>query len=120
MDRSAPCSPASPPPAVAYELRRSLEDRAGKLLVLTESQAEDPLEVLRLAPNHLGIEVAQVADDLLTAAETTAAGSAAPTPGAAGSLRACAATGRRTAIVSNNSGAAVREYLRKHNLMHLV
>ncbi|WP_219417713.1 HAD family hydrolase [Pseudonocardia nigra] len=109
-----------PAPTVAYSLRTSLEERTGKRLALAPSQAEDPLEVLRLAPTLLGPDVAQVADDLLTTAETTAAGSASPTPGGDSSLRACAATGRRVAIVSNNSGAAVREYLGKHGLTHLV
>ncbi len=98
----------------------SLEERTGKRLDLTPSQAEDPLEVLRLAPTLLGLDLARVADDLLTTAETTAADSASPTPGGDSSLRASAATGRRVAIVSNNSGAAVLEYLRKYNLLHLV
>jgi phosphoglycolate phosphatase-like HAD superfamily hydrolase len=108
-----------PAPTVARRLRQSLEDSTGGSLDVAAPEADDPMEVLRLAPS-LGPDVARVADDLLTAAETEAVGSAATTPGGHCSLRACATTGRRTGIVSNNSGTAVRAYLTRHDLAHLV
>lgn len=56
----------------------------------------------------------------MQAAELVAADSAVPTPGAADFLTACRRTGRRVAMVSNNSAAAVARYLAVHHLAELV
>jgi beta-phosphoglucomutase-like phosphatase (HAD superfamily) len=55
----------------------------------------------------------------LGAAELRAADTAQPTPGAAEFLAACRDTGQPVAIVSNNSVAAVRRYLKRARLTPL-
>ncbi|WP_406735553.1 HAD hydrolase-like protein [Streptomyces sp. NBC_01108] len=77
---------------------------------------DDPLEVLRLtheADTGIGLQV----EHALTAAEIEAVGVAgAPTPGAVASLEAVRATGRKIAVVSNNSAECVRVFLDQHGL----
>ncbi|GGZ44779.1 hydrolase [Streptomyces inusitatus] len=76
---------------------------------------DDPLALLRaVADTHPAL--VEPADTRLTQLETSAAGSAAPTPGGREFLDACAATARPVWIVSNNSGAAIRTYLAAHGL----
>lgn len=107
-----------PSPGVARELRDRLTEWNVEVQ-LDGDLADDPLEVLRYAVRY-GDKVSRAADDLLTAAEIIAARSAAPTPGGAESMRACSAAGLRVAVVSNNSAAAVEEYLRLHGLTDVV
>lgn len=52
----------------------------------------------------------------LAALESAAARTAAPAPGLADVLTACRDSGRRVAVVSNNSAAAIRAYLDMHQL----
>lgn len=94
-----------PAPTVARELNEQLA-RTGVELPWTD----DPLEVLRLAA-PLGPRVLVEIEDMLVAAERSAALTAAPTPGGEESIAACIASGRLAAIVSNNSAAAVLTYL---------
>jgi len=107
-----------PAPGVARELRDRLTEWNVDVQ-LDSDAADDPLEVLRYAVRYGG-KVSRTADDLLTGAEISAARSAAPTPGGAESMRACADAGLRVAVVSNNSAAAVEEYLRLHGLAEVV
>lgn len=107
-----------PASCVAQKLHDHLAT-IGADLHLTGPQAEDPLEVLRLAA-ALGDDVVRQVDNLLTLAETTAVRTAVPTPGGESSIRAWAASGRRIAIVSNNSTAAVNAYLTHHGLALVV
>lgn len=107
-----------PAPGVARDLRDRLAEW-DVAVQLNGELAEDPLEVLRAAV-RFGDKVTRTADDLLTGAEISAARSAEPTPGGVESLRACRAAGLRVAVVSNNSAAAVNEYLEMHHLVDLV
>lgn len=84
---------------------------------LTDSElAEpDPLEVLRYSV-RFGPEIVRSIEDMLCAAELEAVRVAEPTPGSDESVQACLDSGRQLAILSNNSAAAVTEYLRLHGL----
>jgi len=104
---------------VARDLRVQLARRAIDVRV-SEAAANDPLEVLRTAAIQGGLQVAKTADELLTEAEIAAVEVAAPTPAGIDSLAACAASGRLVAVVSNNSAAAVSQYLARHRATHLV
>jgi phosphoglycolate phosphatase-like HAD superfamily hydrolase len=103
-----------PAPTVARELREQLAEWGAEVPL-----DDDPLEVLK-SSERFGEKVTRAADDFLTAAETSAVRSAAPTPGGAESIRACTAAGLRAAVVSNNSAAAVIEYLAIHGLADAV
>lgn len=103
-----------PAPTVACELREQLAEWGADV-----PPHDDPLEVLKSTERY-GEKVTRSADDFLTAAETSAVRSAAPTPGGAESIRACAAAGLRTAVVSNNSAVAIVEYLGIHGLADAV
>lgn len=107
-----------PAPGVARDLRERLAEWDVDVQ-LDDELADDPLEVLRAAV-QFGDKVTRTADDLLTGAEISAARSAEPTPGGVESMRACRAAGLRVAVVSNNSAAAVNEYLELHRLVDLV
>jgi HAD superfamily hydrolase (TIGR01509 family) len=81
---------------------------------------EDPMEILRLARQG-GDSLLRDADDALTAAEVAAVGVAGrPVPGAVAALTAAHESGRKVAVVSNNSTECVREFLGRHDLGHLV
>lgn len=90
---------------------RSEPTLSGKL-----SGIDDPIEVLRLtheADNSIGLEVERA----LTAAEVEAVGVAGdPTPGAVAALEAVRDSGRKIAVVSNNSAECVRAFLDRHGL----
>ncbi|MFC9243229.1 HAD family hydrolase [Streptomyces sp. NPDC057136] len=80
------------------------------------SDAHDFLEVLRLThefDTEIGLEVERA----LTAAEVEAVEIAGdPTPGAIAALEAARASGRKVAVVSNNSAASVQAFLDRHGL----
>lgn len=81
---------------------------------------DDPMEVLRLAPQG-GEPALRAIEEELTKAEVTAVRLAGPPiPGAVAALEAAHASGRKIAIVSNNSTACVRAFLMLHGLRHLV
>ncbi|MFJ9052188.1 HAD family hydrolase [Streptomyces bacillaris] len=78
------------------------------------------MEVLRLAPQG-GEAALRKVEDELTKAEASAVRSAGlPVSGAVAALEAALASGRKVAIVSNNSAACVRTFLLLHELQHLV
>ncbi len=105
------CSAAS---TVAGELWDFL---AGQGVSLPPSLAHgsDPLQVLRWVGEH-SPGLVRATEDLLTMAETRAVEVATPTKYAADVIAAAPSGGRRVAIVSNNSEAAIARYLALHNL----
>ncbi|MCX4486313.1 HAD-IA family hydrolase [Streptomyces anulatus] len=83
-------------------------------------ETDDPMEVLRLAPRVSENAVHRI-EEALTSAEVSAVKAAGiPITGAVDSLRAAHTSGRKVAIVSNNSAACVREFLALHDLDRFV
>ncbi|MFE6907086.1 HAD family hydrolase [Streptomyces erythrochromogenes] len=77
---------------------------------------DDPMKVHRLSEEGGGTVLASV-EAALTAAEMRAVKVAGvPTAGATEALQAARYSGRRVAIVSNNSAECIQEYLRLHGL----
>ena len=102
-----------PAPLIAEELRGIVRDHG--LAVSPELAAtDDPLAVLRQLDHT---PLTRVIASALQQAETKAADTAVPTPGGHEVIQAAAASGRRVAIVSNNSEEAVRTYLERHALL---
>ncbi|WAE65273.1 HAD-IA family hydrolase [Streptomyces cavourensis] len=108
-----------PAPGVAKELAATLiqlDTTTGEQALATD----DPMQVLRLS-QYAGEAVVCQIEEALTVAEVSAVRAAGfPVPGAAESLRAARASGRKVAIVSNNSGACVKEFLLLHDLSQFV
>ena len=103
-----------PAPSVAARLRELLVSN-GKPLPETVAGEDDPIEVLRFT-SGLDLDTAGRVEAALRDAERAATETATPTPGAREVVLACQQTGRRAAIISNNSQAAVNIYLRAHDL----
>jgi HAD superfamily hydrolase (TIGR01509 family) len=80
---------------------------------------DDPIEVLRFT-SLLDLDVASRVEAALRDAEQAATATATPTPDAREVILACQQTGRRVAIISNNSQAAVETYLRAQHLAEQV
>lgn len=104
-----------PAPTVAEELRSRLELHRGEARWSNAGLSDDPMRVLADAATW-GASFAEIADGFLTELETTAARTAAPTPGGAASMRATVTSGRRIAVVSNNSAQSVRAFFVQHPL----
>ena len=104
-----------PAHTVATELRRLLADQ-GVPLDRHLAEERDPLEVLRYSATLGRPGVIRRMDDALRAAELAAVRSAEPTPYAREAIVTAAQTGRRLAVVSNNSAEAVRAYLAARRL----
>lgn len=105
-----------PAPTVAAELRTFLAQQGVSLTEAMEGTA-DPIEVLRLVGDQGDETVTRLVADALRDAEVTAAGNAQPTPQADDVIAAALETGRRLAVISNNSVEAVTTYLREHGLL---
>jgi len=103
-----------PAPTIAAELRNILRTE-GASLPKRLIDEDDPIEVLRLASTLEPALIGRV-EAALSQAEITASQSAQPTPYARDVILACNRAGRAVAIVSNNSEAAVRNYLTIHRL----
>ncbi|MFE2552225.1 HAD family hydrolase [Streptomyces sp. NPDC059355] len=109
----------SPAPDVARHLAETLA-RYDTGLGSKAHETDDPMEILRLSPQG-GESALRAIEEELTKAEVTAVKLAGPPiPGAVAALEAAHASGRKVAIVSNNSSACVRTFLRLHRLRHLV
>ncbi|GAA5615874.1 HAD family hydrolase [Streptomyces platensis] len=81
---------------------------------------DDPMEILRLSMQG-GELVIRAIEEALTKAEVSAVKVAGPPiPGAVAALEAAHSSGRRVAVVSNNSTACVQAFLMLHGLRHLV
>ena len=102
-----------PAPQIAEELR-GIVRRHGMPVSPELAATDDPLAVLRQLDHT---PLTRVIATALQQAETKAADSAAPTPGGHEVIQAATASGRRVAIVSNNSEDAVRSYLERHALL---
>lgn len=107
-----------PAAGVARRLRSLLRRKAGEELLTPElCSTDDPFLVLQaVAAARPGGEPARLVERALTREEKAAAASAVPTPHAHSLVRALSATGRRLAVTTNNSPAAVELYLRRHRL----
>jgi beta-phosphoglucomutase-like phosphatase (HAD superfamily) len=77
--------------------------------------AQDPFDVLKYAAT-IGLDVAELVNDRFTTWEVEAVESAIPTPGTDDLIRSWVGSGRRVAVVSNNSRAAIVHYLDRHDL----
>jgi HAD superfamily hydrolase (TIGR01549 family) len=107
---------------VADQLREVLIRRSGTELPAEVDRTSDPFDVLSYAAT-LGAEEARHVEAALRAHEVEAATTAPPTAGAHELIREWHVTGRKLAIVSNNSRTAVNSYLRQHTLtshVHIV
>jgi HAD superfamily hydrolase (TIGR01509 family) len=97
---------------VAADLRRYLEQRGAPFL---DDGIDDPLAVLRMS----AVADADILADLhaqLMHAEIRAASTAIPSPAADAVIGGIARSGRKVAVVSNNSAQAVRAYLTMNQL----
>ncbi|MGW2480472.1 HAD family hydrolase [Streptomyces sp. NPDC001571] len=107
----------------APDVARHLAEILAEFDVTLGSKAhgtDDPMEILRLAPQG-GEPALRAIEEELTKAEVTAVRLAGPPiPGAVAALEAARASGRKVAIVSNNSTASVRAFLMLHELRPLV
>ncbi|MFH9233219.1 HAD family hydrolase [Streptomyces globisporus] len=107
----------------ASDLARRLAETLAQHSATVGSKArdtDDPMEVLRIAP-EAGRAGLRAIEEELTKAEVEAVRLAGPPiPGAVASLRAAGLSGRKVAIVSNNSTACVRTFLLLHGLQDLV
>ncbi len=84
------------------------------------ADSKDPLHVMREAAKVSSPEQIQKLDQALTQIECNAAASAKPTPFAAEAMESATAAGIPIAIVSNNSHAAIAEYIAQHGLSHMI
>lgn len=98
-----------PAPQVAEELAATAA-AAGHPVPEDYRRSQDPLDIFRFA-GTVGPELTALIERELTNAEVKAAETAEATPGAGDFLRACRSTGRTVAVVSNNSAAAVAQFL---------
>lgn len=106
-----------PAPEVAESIRSELR-RLGLPLGASASTT-DPMKVLTSAA-EASVEGGRRAELLLREAEAVCVETAEPTPHADELLGAAARAGLRVVIVSNNSEQAIRQYLERQDLSHLV
>ncbi|MFG1879361.1 HAD family hydrolase [Sphaerisporangium sp. NPDC049003] len=104
-----------PAPTIAATLRDYLAPLALDLPPDIRAQV-DPLEILRYAPTA-GPLVAETVEAGLRGLELQAALTATPTPGTANVIKQLRTSGRRLAVVSNNSDAAIKTYTENHGLL---
>ncbi|MEV5510462.1 HAD family hydrolase [Streptomyces orinoci] len=104
-----------PAAAVAEQLLRLYEEKAGAPFALPVANRNDPLEIVRQA-GELDDPLASVLDDALTEAEVRAVASSQVTPGALSVVNACRRTGRAVSAVSNNSRASVSAFLARQGV----
>lgn len=109
-----------PAPVVANHLREILTEDDHTDLPPEVEKADDPFDVFKYAA-QLGDGEAGYIEAALRAYEVEAVATALPTPGAHELVARWSAAGRKLAIVSNNSAAAVETYLHQHRLIdHVV
>ncbi|MHA6795821.1 HAD family hydrolase [Pseudonocardia bannensis] len=92
----------------AAEWRKILPDRVG--------YSEDPFDVLRYASDRLDREKAEQAEKALTQYEIASVRQVPPTLGALDAIATLRATGHTITIVSNNSEAAIGEFIERYGL----
>lgn len=104
--------------SIAAEVR-SLLSNEGIVLPLALRDTQGALSLLRWAAVNAPDKVTRI-ECLQQCGELMAVESAKPTEHADDMIRAVPASGRRCAIVSNNSEASIRRYLRLHHLDQFV
>jgi phosphoglycolate phosphatase len=104
-----------PAHVVAHQLRGVLADGGHEELPAEIEKAEDPFDVLRYAA-VLGSDEVRFVEAAMRSHEVEAIVTAEPTQGAHQLIRSWRASGRKLAIVSNNSVAAIETYLNLHGL----
>lgn len=107
-----------PAPTVSDELA-AVSGGVGHPVPEDYMRRQDPLDVLRYA-GTVGPELVALIERELSRAELEAAETAEATLGAEAFLRACRATGRTVAVLSNNSAGAIDRYLKRAGLADLV
>lgn len=104
-----------PAAVVAGQLRRVLAEGGYNELAPEVEKSDDPFDVLNYAA-LMGADEMRFVEAALRAHEVEAIATAKPTLGAHRLIRLWHSTGRKLAIVSNNSTAAVEAYLHLHSL----
>jgi phosphoglycolate phosphatase len=100
---------------VANQLRDILAEGGHKVLPDEVEDSTDPFDVLKHAATLGDLEASYV-EAAFRAHEIEAIKTAKPTPAAHSTIITWKQTGRKLAIVSNNSTAAISTYLHQHNL----
>jgi HAD superfamily hydrolase (TIGR01549 family) len=115
------CSIFSSIPAhyVARQLRDVLADGGHTDLPAEIDKTDDPFDLLHYAAT-LGQDEAHHVEAALRAQEVEAVATAEQTPGAHQLIRSWSSSRGKVGIVSNNSKAAVKTYLRLHDLADVV
>ncbi|USX49912.1 HAD family hydrolase [Lentzea sp. HUAS12] len=108
-----------PANVVAGQLREILAEGGHSSLPADIENTGDPFDVFRYASN-LSEDDARYVEAALQAHEVEAVKSAQPNPGGHELIHIWSETGRKIAIVSNNSTAAVRSYLEKYGLLEKI
>ncbi|GGW06355.1 hydrolase [Streptomyces globisporus] len=108
-----------PAPDVARHLAATLS-KYDRSLREKACGTDDPMEVLRLAPQAGETALRRVEDELIEAEVSAVLSAGLPVSGAVAALEAAHASGRKVAVVSNNSAMCVRTFLLLHELQHLV
>lgn len=108
-----------PAATVADQLRQILSDGPINRIPDYIQDTDDPFDVLDFAAS-LGSNEAHLIEAALRAHEVEAVASAVPTASAHELIHAWFHSGRRLAIVSNNSTAAVESYLHLHGLTPII
>lgn len=108
-----------PAPMVADQLRAVMTDDGHTRLPLEVAESTDPFDILKFAAT-LSSKDAGYIEAALSAHESEAVRTARPTPGAHDLMRAWHSSGKKLAVVSNNSALAVQSYLDLHSLSQYV
>lgn len=108
-----------PAAAVADQLRQILAEGINSVLPPEVQKSEDPFDIFAYAAS-LGEVEAHYVEAAMRAHEVEAVPTAEPTPGAHHLMRTWHDSGRKLAIVSNNSIAAVDTYIHLHGLVSAI
>jgi phosphoglycolate phosphatase len=108
-----------PAPVVANQLRSMLADNGQPDIPYDIMKSEDPFDVLNYS-SRLGDDTAKYVEVALRAHEVEATATANPTPGGIDLMKSWRRSGRKLAIVSNNSSAAVESYLGRMRILDQV
>jgi HAD superfamily hydrolase (TIGR01662 family) len=92
----------------------------GLSLPPTVAHSKDPLYVMREAAKISSPGQIRKIDQALAQIERNAAANALPTPYAVEAMESATAAGVPIAIISNNSQAAIADYLTQHGLAHMI
>src|SRR5262249_9616113 len=105
-----------PAPTVASGLREVMA-AAGASVDDRSASTDNPIQVLRLVAERGDDDLTRIVATALRESEMAAVETAEPTPHVDEVIAAARASGRRLAIVSNNSHEAVTTYLARRGLL---